>query len=74
MSPRLPRWTAKQLVRFLKQHGFKESGQNGSHLHFYNPTTNKRTTVPIHAGKIIGPGLLKAVLAQAGIASDLLGE
>lgn len=67
MSPRLPRWTAKELVRFLKKHGFQEKDQEGSHLHLFNPETGKKTTVPVHSGKIVGPGLMKAILTQAGI-------
>lgn len=67
MSHRLPRWTAKQLVRFLKSNGFIEKSQGGSHLHLYNPASGRKTTIPIHAGKIIGPGLFRAILVQAGI-------
>ncbi len=67
MSPRLPRWTAKDLIRFLKKNGFKESGQSGSHLHLINEKTGKQTTVPVHSGKIIGLGLFKAIILQAGI-------
>lgn len=74
MSPRLPRWTAKQLTRFLKDHGFVEHSQTGGHLHLINRMTGRRTTIPIHAGKIIGLGLLKAILSQAGIASEELDQ
>jgi mRNA interferase HicA len=70
MSPRLPRWTAKQLIRFLQGHGFEKGDQTGSHLHLANPQTGKQTTVPVHAGKIIGLGLLKAILTQAGISTE----
>lgn len=70
MSPKLPRWTAKQLIRFLKINGFHESNQKGSHLHLRNLETGRQTTVPIHGGKIIGPGLLKAILVQAGLDSE----
>lgn len=67
MSPKLPRWTAKQLIRFLKKQGFVEMGQSGSHLHLCHPQTGKKTTVPVHSGKIIGLGLLKAILSQCGV-------
>lgn len=67
MTPRLPRWTAKQLLRLLRDYGFTETGHKGSHLHLVNTLTGRQTTVPVHAGKIIGPGLLKAILDQAGI-------
>ena len=70
MSPKIPRWTAKQLIRFLKEHGFHEKSQKGSHLHLINPSTGKQTTVPIHSGRIIGSGLLQAILSQSGISLD----
>ena len=67
MSPRLPRITAKELIRFLKEHGFVLYDSKGSHHHFVHPRGGQKVTVPVHAGKIIGPGLLKAILKQAGL-------
>ncbi|QQR79885.1 MAG: type II toxin-antitoxin system HicA family toxin [Deltaproteobacteria bacterium] len=70
MSPRLPRITAKDLIRFLKQNGFENFASKGSHQHFINPLNQRKVTVPVHSGKIIGPGLLKAILNQAGLTWD----
>ncbi len=70
MSPKLPRWTAKQLIKFLKQRGFVEIGQKGSHLHLANPVSGARTTIPVHSGKTIGLGLLRAIFSQAQIPFD----
>lgn len=67
MSPRLPRITAKELIRFLKQNGFELYDSKGSHQHFVNRITGRKTTIPVHSGKIIGPGLLKSILKQAGL-------
>ncbi|MBI2083461.1 MAG: type II toxin-antitoxin system HicA family toxin [Deltaproteobacteria bacterium] len=67
MSSRLPRLTAKELIRFLKGHGFEPFDSKGSHQHFVHPITKQKVTVPVHSGKIIGPGLLKAILKQAGL-------
>lgn len=67
MSPRLPRITAKELIRFLRQNGFEMYDTKGSHQHFIHHVTGRKTTVPVHSGKIIGPGLLKAILKQAGL-------
>lgn len=41
--------TPKQMICLLKQHGFVLVNSNGSHHKFYNPTTNRSTTVPYHA-------------------------
>ena len=65
MSPKLPRLTAKQLIKKLKENGYVYSGSEGSHQHFVHPEKPVKLTIPVHPGKIIGPGLLKAILRQA---------
>ena len=67
MTPRLARITAKELIRILASYGFVCKRVKGSHHHFVNRTSGIGITVPVHAGKIIGPGLLKAILKQAKI-------
>ncbi len=66
MSPKLRRMTAKQLLKILKQHGFDAIRQRGSHVHLENEA-GVRITIPVHAGRIIGAGLLLSILRQAGI-------
>lgn len=73
MNPRLPRMTAKELTSLLKRHGFRLIRSKGSHQRYYNSETNAGITVPVHTGKIIGPGLLKAILKQAGLNIDDIG-
>lgn len=70
MSSRLPRITAKELIRFLKSQGFYFYDAKGSYQHFIHPETKKKVTVPVHSGKIIGPGLLRAILKQADLEWD----
>jgi predicted RNA binding protein YcfA (HicA-like mRNA interferase family) len=67
LSSRLPRITAKELIRLLKKNGFILYDSKGSHQHYIHPVTKQKTTVPVHSGKIIGLGLLKAILNQAGL-------
>jgi mRNA interferase HicA len=64
LSPKLPRITAKQLIRKLKEHGYVLYASEGSHQHFIHPQKSGKVTIPVHAGKIIGPGLLKVILRQ----------
>jgi len=55
----------------LHEHGFHEVGQRGSHLKLRHDD-GRYTTVPIHSGKTIPKGLLRAILKQSGLAlSDL---
>ncbi len=74
MTPRLARLTAKKLIRVLKRNGFVNTGQGGSHAHFEHPGSGRFTTVPVHSGKIIGPGLLKSILRQTGLNPDDLND
>jgi len=76
LSSRLPRLTAKELIRILKKKGFVLIASQGSHQHFVNQDrSNLRVTIPVHSGKIIGPGLLKAILKQARLdVKDIKGK
>lgn len=57
--------TAKEIVKLLKQNGFEEISQNGSHLKLKN-AQGKTIIVPIHA-KDLKKGLEQAILKQAGL-------
>lgn len=54
MTPRLPQVTPKELVAVLKQVGYEQHTQAGSHLVLNNPATNTRLVVLIHPGDM-GP-------------------
>jgi len=66
MSKQLPSITARKLVRFLKQQGFVEVRQRGSHLTLRRESDGRTVTVPVHTGQDIGKGLLKKILSDAG--------
>lgn len=70
--PPLPRITGREVVRALEGLGWVVIAQKGSHAQLRNPTRGGRVTVPLHAGETIGPGLLRSILAQAGITADEL--
>ena len=72
MSPKLPRITATQLIRALHKDGWYDDYQRGSHLYLLHPGKPNRVTVPMHAGKIIKPGLLAGILKDAGLSVDEL--
>lgn len=58
--------TAKQMVKLLKENGFKKIRQRGSHQFFRNEETGRRTTVPMHNGDL-DKGTEDAILKQAGL-------
>jgi len=64
----LPALNAKQVIRALKQLGFREDHQKGSHLVMYHYDTGRRAVVPVHPGRTIKKTLLKSIIENdAGI-------
>ena len=50
--------------------GYVVVRSEGSHTHLKHPARSERITIPVHAGKIIGPGLLKAILRQGRLTPE----
>jgi predicted RNA binding protein YcfA (HicA-like mRNA interferase family) len=67
MSEKLPRVDCQDLIRAIKRAGFVEERQRGSHLHLKRHSDNRRVTVPVHKGRIVPIGTLKAILRDADI-------
>jgi predicted RNA binding protein YcfA (HicA-like mRNA interferase family) len=64
---RLAGFRYREIIRKLKVHGFEFDRQAaGSHEIWFNPSTNRYTTVPNHSGDM-PEGTLRAILKQAGI-------
>ena len=70
--PPLPRITGRELVRALGKQGWVVVVQKRSHAQLKHPSRGGRVTVPLHAGETIGPGLLRAILSQAGVTVEEL--
>jgi len=67
---RLAGFRYPEIVRKLKRLGFRFDRQAaGSHEIWFNPDTNRYTTVPNHPGDM-PEGTLRAILKQAGISSE----
>ncbi|MDR0426962.1 MAG: type II toxin-antitoxin system HicA family toxin [Clostridiales bacterium] len=58
--------TPKQLIKLLKQNGFEEVSQNGSHLKMRNPATKKQVEIPMHS-KELKKGTEQGILKGAGL-------
>ena len=68
---RLSGFRYRDLARKLRACGFQfDSQAAGSHEIWYNPSTNRYTTLPNHPGDV-PEGTLRAILKQAGIAPDI---
>jgi predicted RNA binding protein YcfA (HicA-like mRNA interferase family) len=69
--PRRKRITGKDLIRALKRAGFRVVRTRGSH-HRLRHNDGRITTVPVHAGETIGPGLLAQILRDCDLTADQL--
>ena len=64
--PKIPPVKASQLIKVLEHEGFFIARQKGSHVILINEQ-RIRIIVPMHAGRDLKPGLLRAILSEAGI-------
>jgi predicted RNA binding protein YcfA (HicA-like mRNA interferase family) len=66
----MPVLKARELIRILKRMGFQLLRKSrGSHWQFQHPD-GRRTTVPVHKGRDIGPGLLSKILRDIEMEAD----
>ena len=67
---RLPTLKSRELIQVLERLGFRLLRKSrGSHWQFEHPD-GRRTTVPVHKGRDIGPGLLRKILRDIEIDVD----
>jgi len=67
---RLAGFKYRQIIKKIKKLGFEFDRQAaGSHEIWFNPVTDKYTTIPNHPGDM-PEGTLKAILRQTGITSE----
>ena len=66
---RLPSLTGKQLIAVLARAGLEIQRVRGSH-HFLRHPDGRTTVVPVHAGEVIGPGLLAKILRACELSRD----
>jgi predicted RNA binding protein YcfA (HicA-like mRNA interferase family) len=72
--PRLPRITARELLRALRADGWYEIRSRGSHRRLAHPDRTQKVTVAVHSGDIVKPGTLQTILDDAGMSVDRLIE
>jgi predicted RNA binding protein YcfA (HicA-like mRNA interferase family) len=69
MSPHLPHLTSREVVRLVEVEGFLFDHQKGSHAVYRHPD-GRRVTIPMHASRTVGTGLLLQILRDADINPD----
>ena len=66
---RLPRLKGRELIRILQAFGFEVVRSRGSHF-LLRHEDGRTTTVPVHSGETLGPGLLRAILRDVDLTVD----
>ena len=70
----LPILKPRELIRALERMGFRRLRKSkGGHRQFGHPD-GRRTTVPVHKGRDIGPGLLRKILRDIGLTPEELHD
>lgn len=73
MTDRLPRLTAREIIRILERHGFALARSSGSH-HIFKNSAGRRVTVPVHGHNIIHIKVLQSILHDMGLSVEDLFE
>jgi predicted RNA binding protein YcfA (HicA-like mRNA interferase family) len=58
--------SSREIIRLLRDDGWIEVGQTGSHLHFKHPAKSGKVTVP-HPKRNLPIGTLKSIEKQSGV-------
>jgi predicted RNA binding protein YcfA (HicA-like mRNA interferase family) len=58
------------VIAALRRAGFEVVRQRGSHVSLRHPGTGRRATVPDHGGRDLKHGLLRGIIADAGLSVD----
>jgi predicted RNA binding protein YcfA (HicA-like mRNA interferase family) len=66
---RLPLVRGKEIVRVLQRLGFVVDRVRGSHVFLKHPD-GRVTSVPVHSGETIGPGLFRSILRDVEISLE----
>jgi predicted RNA binding protein YcfA (HicA-like mRNA interferase family) len=66
---KLPVLTGKTVINALEKIGFNPVRQKGSHVQMEHEN-GRLVTIPVHAGKTIGKGLLRKILRDAELTKE----
>lgn len=66
---RLPRLTGREVIAALEKAGFEVVRIKGSHHRLRHPD-GRVTAVPVHAGEVVGPGLMASILRDVELTRD----
>ncbi len=59
--------SGKRLCRLLETRGWLPARISGSHYIDFDPTTRRRTTVPVHGNSDLKPKTRRSIMRDAGL-------
>ncbi len=68
--PKLPRASGDKHVSAFKAAGWTVNHIEGSHFILIKDNNKVHLSIPVHKNKILGIGLLKKLIAKAGITNE----
>ncbi len=71
MSEKLPRLTAKELIRVLERKGWEQDRSRGSHHIYVHVATRRTVSIPV-AKRVMSIGTLSRLLKDAEISREEL--
>jgi len=67
--PRIRPLAPQKIIKILERAGFKVIRQKGSHVIMIDER-GTRIVIPVHPGKDVKPGLIRAVIKEAGLSRE----
>jgi len=67
--PKIPPVDSRRLIKILENFGFRVVRQKGSHVIMMNEEKT-RIVIPVHPGRKVKPGLVRAIMREAGISRE----
>jgi len=67
--PKISPLNPQKLIKILQTAGFKIIRQKGSHVIMIDDRKT-RIVIPVHPGKNVKPGLIRAIIKEAGLSRE----
>jgi len=67
--PKISPLSSRELIKILQKAGFRVIRQKGSHAIMMNDR-KVRIVIPIHPRKDVKPGLIRAIIKEAGLSRE----
>jgi predicted RNA binding protein YcfA (HicA-like mRNA interferase family) len=61
---------AREVVRVAQSVGFVFDRQRGSHAVYYRASDGRRVVIPMHGGKDLKPGTVRAIINDMGLSVE----